>query len=39
MIYLPLKAQNKVKMQQNGRNRKAEKSALTIVQKQKLMKN
>ena len=39
MIYLPIKAQDKVKIQQDGRNRKAEKSALTDAQKRKVMKN
>jgi len=39
MIYLPVKAQDKVKIQQDGRNGKAEKSALTATQKRKVMKN
>jgi len=35
MIYLQIKAQLEVKIQQDGRNRRAEKSALTTIQKQK----
>jgi len=35
MIYLFVKAQSKVNIQQDGRNRKAKKSAVTSVQNQK----
>jgi len=37
MIYLRIKAQNKVKIQQDGRHRKAQKSGLATFQKQKII--